>query len=204
MEERRQLEQDDRRKSRYRDIVTGVFGLVLALGAFSITTTDFNTPGQVWGALRIFTPAFFFVLVIWQITGDLFDRYPSDDHLFYTLVMLELFLVTLAPAFLNLMLDDQRSVVRLSAALFPLSMAGVFAILALLWWRLARLMRRRGQTPEREVRDSAIAEVVLAAIFLVSLLLPFDHDRGTPRAYVWFGAFVAPDVMLWLARRAGR
>jgi hypothetical protein len=112
--------EDMRRKGRYRDIVTGVFGLVLALGAFSVTTADFDSTGDVWTAIAIFAPAFFFVLAIWQTTVELFDRYPADDHLFYTLITLVLFLSTLSPAFLNLLLTGEESIERLSGILFPL------------------------------------------------------------------------------------
>lgn len=87
----------ERRKTQYRDIVTGVFGLVLALGAFSLTDLPVRTPGDVWTALGLFTPAFFFVLTIWQLTADLFDRYPPEEKVFYAAVTLILFLTTLAP-----------------------------------------------------------------------------------------------------------
>ncbi len=74
--------------------------------------------------------------MIWQITGDLFDRYPADDFAFHSAIMGVLFLTTLAPVFLNLLLNDSESVQRLSAVLLPISLAGVFALLALLWLRL--------------------------------------------------------------------
>lgn len=195
---------DEQRKSRYRDILTGVFGLVLALGAFSITTNSFDSRAEVWGALGVYAPAFFFVLAIWQITGELFDRYPADDHLFYTIVTVVLFLTTLSPAFLNLLGDDAPGVRELSALLFPLSMGTVFGLLTLLWLRLDRLSRRRGLGPLPDIRENVIATGSLALIFLVSLLLP-DDGRGTsPRTLAWFAAFVAPDAILWLHRRLGR
>jgi hypothetical protein len=194
--------EETRRKGRYRDIVTGVFGLVLALGAFSVTTADFDSTGDVWLAISIFSPAFFFVLAIWQTTAELFDRYPVDDHLFYTLVTLVLFLSTLSPAFLNLLLSEADAVQRLAGTLFPLSMATIFAILALLWLRLRGLDRRRGLSMEGDTTGGALAAGVLSALFLVSLLAPFRVDDDSPRTYIWFAGFVVPDIALWLRRRA--
>jgi hypothetical protein len=196
--------EDTRRKSRYRDIVTGVFGLVLALGAFSVTTADFDSTGDVWTAIAIFSPAFFFVLSIWQTTAELFDLYPADDHLFYTLVTLVLFLSTLSPAFLNLLLTEADSVQRLAGTLFPLSMATIFAILAILWLRLRGLDRRRGASTEGDTTGGALVAGALCALFLASLLVPFHVDGDSPRTYIWFAGFVVPDAALWLRRRATR
>jgi uncharacterized membrane protein len=202
MVEDERRDNDEQRKSRYRDIVTGVFGLVLALGAFSITTTDFSSREDVWTALAIFSPAFFFLIAIWQITSELVDRYPANDRLFYTLVTFVLFLTALSPAFLNLLLAEDPDVHRLSATLFPISMAGIFAILSILWLRLAALTRRKGGTPEPDIRDGMIAAAVLAALFLASLLLPYDAKGWSPRTVSWFAAFILPNVLVQLMGRA--
>ena len=193
-----------RRKDRFRDVFSGVFGLVLGLGAFSVTTADYASTDEVWQALGLFAPAFFFVLLIWQTVADLFDRYPADDGPFYVLVTLVLFLTTLAPAFLNLLLAEAPSVQRLSGTLFPVSMAGVFALLMVLWLRLRGLARRRGRPPDTDAAEGALVAGALAALFLGSLLAPFEPDGESPRTLAWFAAFVLPGVLLWLRHRGGR
>ena len=195
---------DARQKDRFRDVVTGVFGLVLALSAFSVTTADYESTDAVWRALSLYTPAFFFVLAIWRISGELFDRYPADDRLFYILITLVLFLTTLAPAFLNLFLDEEPSVQRLSGTLFPVAMAAIFALLTALWLRLRTLSTRRGRPPDADLTGNALVAGALAALFLASLLAPFHPGDHSPRTLAWFAAFVLPGALLRLRRRAGR
>jgi uncharacterized membrane protein len=191
----------DRRKTRFNDIVTGVFGLVLGLGAFSITTADLNSTSEVWQALGTYVPAFFFVLAIWQTTSELFDRYPAADSVFYALITAVLFFATLPPVFLNLLLDEQRAVQQLSATLFPLTMAAVFAVLAVLWWRLGTLSRRQGSAPPSDIAGNVRIEVMLVGIFLASLAVPYDPDAFLSREVVWLAAFIVPNIVLWLTGR---
>ncbi len=176
-----------------------MLGLVLALSAFSVTTADYASTDEVWQALGLFTPTFFFVLLIWQIVADLFDRYPADGP-FYALVTLVLFLTTLAPVFLNLLLAEQPSVQRLSGMLFPIAMAAVFALLLALWLRLRALTARHGQPLAADLTANALVAGALAALFVASLLVPFDPGGQSPRTLVWFAAFVLPSVLLWLRR----
>jgi uncharacterized membrane protein len=192
---------DSKRKDRFRDIVTGVFSLVLGLGAFSITTADLGSTSEVWQALGTYVPAFFFVLAIWQTTSELFDRYPAADTVFYALMTAVLFFATLPPVFLNLLLDEQRSVQQLSATLFPLTMAAVFAVLAVLWWRLGRFIRRQGQTLPSDIAGTMRAEVILAGFFLASLAVPYDPDAIISRELVWPMAFIVPNMVIWLTHR---
>lgn len=191
----------ERRKARYRDIITGVFGLVLALGAFSLTNVEFHSPSDVWQALFLFIPSFFFVLAIWSATTELLDRYPADDDLFYVLVTGVLFLTTLAPASLNLLLNENTSVVDLGAVLFPLVMAATFAVLLLLTLRLVSLRRKSPTVAPESLRDDIIADGTIVAIFVGSLLVPFSAEGDSPRTLVWIAAFVVPHVTTWLASR---
>jgi uncharacterized membrane protein len=191
----------DRRKTRFADIVASVFGLVLGLGAFSITTADLGSTSEVWQALGTYVPTFFFVLAIRQNTSELFDRYPAADAVFYVLITAVLFFATLAPVFLNLLLDEQRAVQQLSATLFPLVMAAVFAVLAVLWWRLGSLTRRQGQVPPRDIAGNVRADVVLVGFFLASLAVPYDPDAILSRELVWLAAFILPNILRWLTQR---
>jgi uncharacterized membrane protein len=191
----------EQRKSRYNDIVTGIFGLILALGAFSVTNVTIHTTDDVWDALRLFVPSFFFVLAIWGATAELFDRYPADDAPFYPLVIGVLFLTTLAPVFLNLLLNDSFPVQELGALLFPLSMAATFALLLVLWARLLVLTRRSGAAPDVSLRQSVVISAAMVIVFLASLAVPFSDRDDSLRTLVWFAAFPTPQVALWLARR---
>lgn len=192
---------DARRKARFTDIVSGVFSLVLGLGAFSITTADLGSTSEVWQALGTYVPAFFFVLAIWQNTSELFERYPAADSVFYVLITAVLFFATLAPVFLNLLLDEQRAVQQLSATLFPLVMATVFAVLAVLWWRLGALTRRQSPAQPSDIAGNVRADVVLVGFFLASLAVPYDPDAIISRELVWLAAFIVPNLVLWLTQR---
>lgn len=183
-----------KRKDRYNDIVSGVFGLILGLSAFSLTGISFDTRSDLWEALGVFVPSFFLVVVIWQITSELADRYPDDDRPFYTAVTAVLFLTTLSPAFLNLLIEGEQEVRELSAILFPVSLAITFSILTCLWLRLRLLIRRAGQPPEPDIIPGIAIEATVAVYFLGTLLLPFD-DASSPRVYAWFGSFLISPVV---------
>jgi uncharacterized membrane protein len=151
--------------------------------------------------LGTYIPAFFFILAIWQTTSELFDRYPATDAVFYALMTTVLFFATLPPVFLNLLLDEQRAVQQLSATLFPLTMAAVFVLLTVLWWRVGRHTRRPGHVPPRDIAANVRTEVVLAGIFLASLAVPYDPDAVISRELVWLAAFIVPNILTWLTRR---
>jgi uncharacterized membrane protein len=193
-------EQDTKAKqqARFSNVTSGVFGLILVLSAFSLTNVPIDSVGDVWNALSVFTPAFFFVVVIWQVTSVLSDRYPDGDPFLYAGTTAVLFLTTLAPVFLNLLLNDQPEIQQLSATLFPLSLAIIFGILSLLWLRLGMLIRRNGQEPDPSIRTSIGIEAAVVLIFLGSLLLPW-HDAGyQARTLAWLTAFVVPQAFRWL------
>ncbi len=189
-----------KRKDRYSDIMSGVFGLILGLSAFSLTGISFDTRGDLWEALGVFVPSFFLVVVIWQLTSELADRYPDDDGPFYTAVTAVLFLTTLSPAFLNLLIEGAEEVRELSAILFPVSLAITFGILTFLWARLRLLIRRAGQPPEPDIIPGIAIEATLALYFLGTLLLPFD-DASSWRVFAWFGSFLISPVVGRIAAR---
>ena len=192
---------NQQRKTRYRDVVTGVFGLILAFSAFSLTNVDINTTDDVWSALQLFTPSFFFVLAIWSTTAELFDRYPAGDDLFYPLVTAVLFLTTLDPVFVTFLLNDNLSVRDLGGLLFPLSMAATFTLLLVLWVRLMLLERRSGMSSGSSPRQGVVISASMVLVFLSSLAFPFSDEGLSPRTLVWFAAFVMPYVSTWLFRR---
>lgn len=195
-----ELDTAAKRKSRYKDVISGVFGLVIGLSAYSLTDVQLDTRADIWDAVGVFVPSFIFVVVIWQITSELFDRYPDDDPPLYAAALAVLFLATLAPVFLNHLLDAPEEVRRAGATLFPLSMAITFAILALLWMRLRLLMRRAGQPPDRTVSAGIAVEFAVALYFLATLLLPYN-DANSPRTFAWLGAFLVPYVVPRLVTR---
>jgi hypothetical protein len=55
-----------------------------------------------------------------------------------------------------------------------------------------------------DVKENVVANLILAILFAASILAPFEPDGQSPRTYLWYAAFVAPDVMLWLMRRTQR
>jgi uncharacterized membrane protein len=183
-----------KRKDRYNDVVSGVFGLILGLSAFSLTGISFDTRGDLWEAMGVFIPSFFLVVVIWQLTSELADRYPDDDSMFYPAVTGVLFLTTLAPAFLNLLIEGEEEVRQLSAILFPVSLAITFGIIAFLWARLRLLIRRAGQPPEPDIIPGIAIEMTVALYFLATLAVPYD-DASSPRVYAWFGSFLISPVV---------
>ncbi len=143
MQSRSTTDTPARKKARFRNLVVAVFALVIALNVFILTEVPMDEVGDIGSALQTYVPLFLLVVIIWQVTAEVLDRFPDDDALLYPAVIVVLFLTTLAPVLLNLLLDPLRDVQEAGALLFTLDMAAIFAVLTVLWLAFGPTSRPR-------------------------------------------------------------
>jgi hypothetical protein len=193
-----------RRKARFEQQVSRVFGFVLGLSALSLTGVDITSVDDLVDALETYVPSFFLVVIMWQIAAELGDRYPEDaDAWYYAPMTVTMFLATLAPVLLNLLFRDQlpqlQDVIEFT---FPIVIAAIFAILAVMWARLLWLERLAGGDQEHHIISGLVVAVVMSLFFLVSLLLPFSFDDPSPREIAWMASLALPFLVRWGVMRA--
>jgi hypothetical protein len=185
---------DALRKARFEQQVARVFGIVLGISALSLTGVDILSPDDFLDALETYVPSFFLVVILWQVTAELGDRYPDDaDAWYYVPMTLTMFLATLAPVLLNLLFREQlvhlQDLVELA---FPIVIAAVFAILAVPWARLLALERGAGGDQEPQIVSGLVVAVVMSLFFLATLLLPFSLEDPSPREIAWVASLALP------------
>lgn len=191
-----------RQKEIYRESATLIIGLTLALSAFSLNDAEINEIDDVWRAVSYFTASFVFTVTIWSSIVWLFEWYPPDDHIFYATIVVVLFLTTVAPFFLNLLLDPKADVRRLGDFLFPLDLTAVQAMLAALRVRLVR--RHRALVSDDVARNSLLlsyANVAVCTILLASILIPLTDQTTRFSGLLWSIALIARLSVAPLIRR---
>src|SRR5579859_643993 len=123
-EERSILEQ--RRLHRFREVVTGLFGLIVVLGAFALTDLPLKGTRDIGNALCYFTPMFFFIVMLWTQVGELLDLHPSHDQHVERTITFVLFFATLVPVTVKLGFIEENTLGGVGFDSFPIMMAVVF------------------------------------------------------------------------------
>lgn len=191
-----------RQKQIYRESATLIIGLTLALSAFSLNDAEITEINDVWRAISYFAASFVFTVTIWSSIVWLFEWYPADDHIFYATIVVVLFLTTVAPFFLNLLLDPKQDVRRLGDFLFPLDLTAVQAMLAALRVRLVR--RHRAAISDEVARESVLltyANFAVCAILLASIIIPLTDQTTRYSGLLWSFALIARLGVAPLTRR---
>jgi uncharacterized membrane protein len=189
----------ERRHGQKRELATFVIALALALSAFSLTDAVVHTARDVAEAVGFFAIAFFFVISVWGSIAWLFDYYPPGEPWFYRGVLLVLFLTSVAPFFLSLLLAEAQRVEQLGQFLLPADLAAIELVIVGL--RL-HLLCRHGSALADAVREEGwhllTLNTVVVAIFLVSLLLLPLPVPQTVLSLCWVSNFVLPRLVVRL------
>jgi len=198
-----------RRLHRFREVVTGIFGLITVLGAFSLTELPIERTEDLGAVLCYFAPLFFFIIGLWTQVTELLDLHPSHDRHIERTVTIVLFFATLVPVSVKLGSKASNVLGALAFDAFPVMLAIVFLLLA---WSSHRLLSWRDEAmhplDKELVTSQRNCDVLLAIMFLASLPIP-------PTAQIlpgisWSGLawistfFVAPAIIKRLHRVSTR
>jgi uncharacterized membrane protein len=169
------LRQNTDRMEKFKSITTEIFALTLALGAFSLSIIPRNNIMEVAQAVGVFAIAFFYIAAIWIINFRFFENYPLSDNTFLALNFVILFLVAISPFLMQGFsmapdFSDQMSI------LFAVDIMSIFTILGVLHERyILQNKERLGEKETREVKMDRNMQFIIAAWFLISVLLPFQY-----------------------------
>lgn len=156
---------------RSETVVDGVFGLVLGLGAFSLTGFEMSGIGDVVLAVSYFALTFLLVCMFWWNTSKVFSVSEYSDVLM-GINFLFIMLLALMPFFLRLLFVPNPVIQDTGLTLFPIVIGGV--LLASLSANIV-VMRQNPDVPEEVSRDfkrSLLIFPLMSALFFLSLLIP--------------------------------
>lgn len=158
---------------RTETLVDGVFGLVIGLGAFSLTGFSVKGMEDVVVAISYFTLMFFLICMFWWGTSKWFAVAEYSNALM-GIDFLFIILLVLMPFFLRLLFIPDPVVKDLGMIFFPLVMG------ALLLGSLSAnivILRQKHKKPAEVTRDLKRGLVLFPTIsifFFLSLLIPAE------------------------------
>lgn len=156
---------------RSETVVDGVFGLVLGLGAFSLTGFKMSGADDVVLAVSYFALTFLFVCMFWWNTSKGFSVAEYSDVLM-GINFLFIMLLVLMPFFLRLLFVPNPVIQNMGLTLFPIVIGGV--LLASLSANII-IMRQNREMPKevsRDLKRSLLIFPLMSALFFLSLLIP--------------------------------
>jgi uncharacterized membrane protein len=163
---------------RSETILDGVFGLVLGLGAYSLTGFAIGGLGDLVVAVSYFALMFFLVCMFWWSTSKWFAVAEYNNALM-TINFLSIILLVLMPFSLRLLFISESAVRDVGMTLFPLVMGAL-----LLGTLIANIviLRQEGDRPEevdRDLKRGSCTFPIMAALFFLSLLIPVEATAQT-------------------------
>jgi len=165
---------------RSETILEGVFGLVLGLGAYSLTGFTIGGLGDVVVAVSYFALMFFLVCLFWWGTSKWFAVAEYSD-VFMAINFFFILLLVFMPFFLRLLFIPDPVVKDVGLTLFPLDMGAL--LLGVLLGNVVILRQKRDMPKEvgRDLKRGLVIFPMMSAFFFLSLLIPAD---ATTQAYV--------------------
>jgi uncharacterized membrane protein len=156
---------------RSETIVDGVFGLVLGLGAYSLTGFEMSGTDDVVLAISYFALTFFLVCMFWWNTSKGFSVAEYSDVLM-GINFLFIILLALMPFFLRLLLVPDPVIQNMGLTLFPIVIGGL--LLSSLFANIL-IMHKNRDIPEevsRDLKRSLFILPLMSSFFFLSLLIP--------------------------------
>ncbi len=174
-----------------------IFGLALSIGALTLIGKPPITPSDVRGDVVGFGFSFLILISVWLRYTRIMSVLPVETGTTVFLNIVLLFLVSIEPYLLSIVLSSQRGVLDYASVLYALDLAGLMAILALFTHMLTseerKLIKRELISHQRRARNTLFFS---AALFLISALPQFWSwtFQGTPlRVYLWY----VPLALFW-------
>lgn len=194
-----------RRLHRFREVVSGLFGLIVVLGGFALTDVPIRRPEDLVGILCYFAPMFLFIVSLWTHVGELLDAHPADDRIAERALTAVLFFATLVPVSLRVgVMPETSSVSPLTFDFFPVSLAIVLLLLAFTSHRLVRRDRRFLHAEDiADLHEHRDHNAITAVLLLASLPIPPGAEilGISLEGIAWVAAFLLPPLVLKVARR---
>jgi hypothetical protein len=196
-----------RRLHRFRDVVTGLFSLIVVLGALSLTEVPIKKAEDLSNAVCYFAPMFFFIVALWTQVGELLDLHPSDDRGAEKTISVALFFAALVPVTVRISNTPGEALGAWAFDYFPFMMAAVFSLLAFCSHRLLSNL----STPMHPSDHAHLVllrnrDIVIVALFLLSLpITPSANIFGLSlEGIVWTATFfVATPILKLIANVRG-
>ncbi len=165
---------------RSETILDGVFGLVLGLGAYSLTGFTIGGIGDLIVAVSYFALMFFLICLFWWSTSKWFAVAEYNDTLM-TINFLSIILLVLMPFSFRLLFISESVVRDVGMTLFPLVMGAL--LLSAFIANIAVLRQNRDIPDEvdRDLKRGLYIFPAMSAFFFLSLLIP---TAATTQTYV--------------------
>ena len=158
---------------RTETLVDGVFGLVLGLGAFSLTGFLVEGIEDVVTAVSYFTLVFFLISIFWWSTSKWFAVAEYSNALMGT-NFLFIILLILTPFLLRLLFNPNPIVNSASMTLFPIVVGLLF--LSSLTANIL-VLRQKGKIAgevHRDLKRGLVVFPLISLFFFLSLLIPSE------------------------------
>lgn len=193
------------RLHRFRDVVNGLFGLLVVLSAFALTDVPINSFYDLSNGICVFVPLFLFVIFLWRQVGELLDVHPPEDRHPERLITVVMFVAMLVPVTLRIDAVAAGDVHPYASLLTSAALALAYGLLAYCALRASRMPAPALAPADRVfMQRLCTADLIVAVSFLVAMATP-----PTVRVWVfplqrviWIAAFFVPNVVAIFWRQA--
>ena len=178
-------------KARIESLSDLIFGLALSIGAFSLISSNSNSPGQILPNILAFGFSFLILMTIWIRYTRLTTVLPIETAGTVYLNVVMLFCVAVEPYLFNLLFSPSAASngANLTTTYYALDLATLFVCLGYLTHLLVGEEKHLVQPGRlRAFKVTRDIELVSACIFLISILPVFWSFQiaGVPiRLYLW-------------------
>ncbi len=196
-------------KTRIESLTDLIFGLALSIGSVSLLSKPPSSPADVITDLVGFGFSFLILISIWIRYTNIMSVLPVETSGTMSLNVVMLFLVSIEPYLLSLLLSGSFQVSGVAVLIFvseayALDLAGLASIMGLLAHQLT-IEERKLVKPElvgqyRRIRN---VQYLAAFLFAVTALPPFWSWEilGTrARFFFWYAIL----VVIWMSRLSSR
>jgi uncharacterized membrane protein len=196
-------------KTRIESLTDLIFGLALSIGSVSLLSKPPSSPADVITDLVGFGFSFLILISIWIRYTNIMSVLPVETSGTMSLNAVMLFLVSIEPYLLSLLLSGSFQVSGVAVLIFvseayALDLAGLTSIMGLLAHQLT-IEERKLVKPElvgqyRRIRN---VQYLAAFLFAVTALPPFWSWEilGTrARFFLWYAIL----VVIWMGRLSSR
>ncbi len=201
--------QPQRPRPRIESLTDLIFGLALSIGAVGLLNNKPSTAQALILSVTLFLFSFLILMSIWLRYTETMSALPVETTSTRTLNVFLLFFVALEPYLFNLM-GTIGVPADVATAAYAIDIGAVYAILASFNTILSSKDRKLIETALiRKYQAIRNLQIAVTAIFLVSILVPFDigltiAGQTTPvRFLVW-----APTLLFsrgaWILKQAGK
>ena len=164
-----------RRLERFRNIATGMFGLIIVMGTFALTDMHPERLADLGDITCYFTAMFLLIVLLRTQFEELLDLHPEGDRTAAWMLTAVLFFATLAPFSLKLSVTAPQAVASVANYAFPVLLAMTFLTFAMTANRLVqRHLVRLASEHARHVSALRERDFLVGVLLLASLAVPAE------------------------------